>query len=299
MKRTLLFFLACALACVGAADLARSARLEPFAETCLISCALAASSFAFGLGTGDYSWVDRLWSLVPILYAWLYALKEGAGSAPMVAALLVSLWGARLTFNFARRGGYSGTEDYRWSALRSRIPSPLLWQAFNAAFICAFQLGLVTLFVSPLGMLVSGAEIGPLAIAVPGLLCLGFIAFETEADREQWEFQSRKAERLALPAADRPPDEEAERGFRSSGLFRLSRHPAYFGEIGFWWSFYLVCALGSGRILDWRASGAALLTGLFALSVGFTESLSASKYPAYRDYQERSSAVLPWFPRGK
>jgi len=35
---------------------------------------------------------------------------------------LVILWGARLTFNFARKGGYArGGEDYRWAVLRGRM----------------------------------------------------------------------------------------------------------------------------------------------------------------------------------
>ena len=35
---------------------------------------------------------------------------------------LVTLWGARLTFNFARKGGYApGGEDYRWAVLRARM----------------------------------------------------------------------------------------------------------------------------------------------------------------------------------
>jgi steroid 5-alpha reductase family enzyme len=255
---------------------------------------LAACSFAFGLATGDYSWVDRLWSIAPVLFAWLYAARGGPGPLPVAAALLVSLWGARLSFNFARRGGYSGSEDYRWSVLRSRIPSPILWQLFNAIFICGFQLGLMALFCSPLGMLARGSP-SPLA-AIPAIFCIAFLAFETIADQQQWSFQSRKAARLALPISERTADPEAERGFRSSGLFRLSRHPAYFGEIGFWWGVYFMCALGAGRILDWSAAGAALLTSLFAGSAGFTESISSSKYPAYGDYRSRTSAVVPWPP---
>jgi steroid 5-alpha reductase family enzyme len=36
---------------------------------------------------------------------------------------LITVWGARLTFNFARKGGYSwkfwsGEEDYRWEEVR-------------------------------------------------------------------------------------------------------------------------------------------------------------------------------------
>ena len=48
-----------------------------------------------------------------------------SGFAPRqtLAASLVTVWGIRLTFNFARKGGYSwkfweGEEDYRWAIVR-------------------------------------------------------------------------------------------------------------------------------------------------------------------------------------
>jgi steroid 5-alpha reductase family enzyme len=88
-------------------------------------------------------------------------------------------------------------------------------------------------------------------------------------------------------------------GFRSSGLFRLSRHPAYFGELGFWWSIYLLCAVGSGTFIHWSGAGALALTALFVGSTRFTESLSAAKYPAYAEYRRTTSAVVPWFKKRK
>jgi len=40
-------------------------------------------------------------------------------------SILVTVWSIRLTYNFARRGGYSwkfwdGEEDYRWDILRQK-----------------------------------------------------------------------------------------------------------------------------------------------------------------------------------
>jgi steroid 5-alpha reductase family enzyme len=276
----------------------------PFTLILAICTGLAVSCLAFGAATGDYSWVDRLWSLAPILFAWIYAARAGFGSRSLIAAGLVTLWGARLTANFARRGGYSGMEDYRWSAIRGGISNPLLWQVFNALFICGFQLALMALFTSPLGRLAQGGGIGLgflLAVALPLL----FLAYETEADREQWSFQRRKEAYFAgragaaAGAGTGELDEEAERGFRSSGLFRLSRHPAYFGELGFWWSLYLLCALGSGGLVHWSAAGALCLSLLFVGSTRFTESLSLAKYPAYAEYRRGTSAIVPWFPARK
>ena len=306
MKRTAWFIAISGLACVLSLELASGGRAaafvagaEPFAITLALAIGLAATCFAFGLATGDCSWVDRLWSVVPVVFAWIYAARGGFGPRASTAALIVTLWGIRLTGNFTRRGGYSGTEDYRWSALRERIPSPLAWQAFNAAFISAGQLGVIILFSAPIGLFATRGRDFDAVFAASALLPLFFLAYEAAADREQWEFQRRKGARLAARAAgaERTEDPEAEAGFRSSGLFRLSRHPAYFGELGFWWSLYLIGAAGSGSLVNWTAVGPIALTAIFAGSTRFTESLSAGKYPAYADYRASTSAVIPWFPK--
>ena len=311
MKRMAWFIAISGLACALSLELVSGGRAaafiagaEPFAVTLALTIGLAATCFAFGLATGDCSWVDRLWSVAPVVFAWIYAARGGFGPRASTAALIVTLWGIRLTANFARRGGYTGTEDYRWSALRERIPSPLVWQAFNAAFICSGQLGVITLFSAPIGLFAAPSRDFGAAFAASALLPLFFLAYETAADREQWKFQLRKGASLAARAAgadlaedaDRTEDAEAEAGFRSSGLFRLSRHPAYFGELGFWWSLYLIGAAGSGSLVNWRAVGPIALTAIFAGSTRFTESLSAGKYPAYADYRASTSAIIPWFP---
>ena len=48
-----------------------------------------------------------------------------------------------------------------------------------------------------------------------------------------------------------------------------------------------------GSWLNWTIAGPALLTVLFIGSTVFTESISAAKYPAYRDYQRTTSMLVP------
>ena len=62
--------------------------------------------FLAGLITRNYSHVDRLWSLLPPLYAIIWGIKFYAYPQYLIPAVLVILWGIRLTGNFARRGGY-------------------------------------------------------------------------------------------------------------------------------------------------------------------------------------------------
>ena len=109
-----------------------------------------ASAFCWiaSLITKDTSWVDRLWSIVPVVYVWIFAIAGiTAGDDAVrliVMAVLVSAWGARLTFNFARKGGYTGMEDYRWAILRGRM-KPWQFQLFNLFFIVLYQNALLVL----------------------------------------------------------------------------------------------------------------------------------------------------------
>lgn len=247
-------------------------------------------TFLFGLISGDYSWTDRLWSTMPVVFAWIYAAHGGFAPAILVAAILVTLWGARLTFNFARRGGYTTSEDYRWPILQKRIANPVLWQLFNFGFIALYQQVLFIAFTSPLYLLsLQGPTnmTGPLWLAT--ILFFAFLVIETIADQQQYTFQQAKYD--LLPKQARLADEYAQ-GFRSSGLFARSRHPNYFGELGIWYSIYIFASLAIGNFLNWSLIGPLALTMLFSISTIFTESITAKKYEAYHQYKKQASAII-------
>ena len=73
------------------------------------AAAVCAFAWIASLVSHDHSWVDRLWSIVPVAYVWIFAASAGLSNLRLdVMAVLVTLWGIRLTFNFARKGGYRG-----------------------------------------------------------------------------------------------------------------------------------------------------------------------------------------------
>lgn len=88
----------------------------------IVAAIASLACWLLSLITRDTSWVDRAWSIVPVVYVWIFvagAFAAGDGSVRVVLmGVLATAWGARLTFNFARKGGYSGMEDYRWAILR-------------------------------------------------------------------------------------------------------------------------------------------------------------------------------------
>ncbi len=264
--------------------------MNPLLVVVLVAAAVCAFCWIASLVTHDTSWVDRLWSIVPVVYVWIFAAASGLSDPRLVImGVLVTLWGARLTFNFARKGGYTGVEDYRWAVLRARM-SPVRFQVFNLLFIVLFQNALLVLIALPaLTALENPAPLGILD-ALLAVLFLAALAGETVADQQQWDFHRRKASELA---AGREPSPR----FLQSGLWRFSRHPNFFFEQAQWWLFFLMGAAAAGTVLVWTVAGAVLLTVLFIGSTRFTESITRGKYPEYAEYQERVSAVVPWWPR--
>ena len=289
-KPTTLFFILIALGIVLVLWLNPIQTSNPLASILSITAITVALSFLFGLISGDYSWTDRLWSTMPVVFAWIYAAHGGFYPPILVAAILVTLWGARLTFNFARRGGYTTAEDYRWPIIQKKIANPLLWQLFNLLFIAFYQQVLFIAFTSPLYLLaLHGPKnmTGPLWLA--SILFFFFLTIETIADQQQYTFQQAKYD--LLPKQPGLADEYAQ-GFRSSGLFARSRHPNYLGELGVWYSIYIFASLAIGNFLNWSLIGPLALTMLFSISTIFTESITMKKYAEYREYKKKASAIL-------
>ncbi|QDZ13658.1 DUF1295 domain-containing protein [Humibacter ginsenosidimutans] len=265
--------------------------MSPVIVCLWILAAICVVTWMLSLITKEYSWVDRIWSIVPVVYVWVYAVAAGLADARLdVMAALVTLWGARLTFNFARKGGYApGGEDYRWALLRSRIGG-WKWVSFNLFFIVIYQNVLLFLITLPAWTAFQNpAPLGVLDV-VAVIAFLTFLIGETIADQQQWDFHRWKAAEQAAGRHPAPP-------FLRSGLFRYSRHPNFFFEIAQWWVIFFFGTIAAGSVLQWTVLGAVLLTLLFVGSTVFTESISRSRYPEYDGYRATTSAVVPWFPR--
>ena len=265
-----------------------------------IAAGSAAFCFIVGEATGNNSQMDKLWSLLPIAYTWVIAAKGGMQPRLVVMAVLATLWGIRLTMNFARKGAYSlkfweGTEDYRWAIVRSgpAFKKRWAWTLFDLGFISIYQNALVLMTTFPaLVAMQSDIPFGLVDGIAAGLM-LGFILWETIADEQQWAFQTRKwamiKEGKKLEELPAPYD----RGFNTTGLWGRSRHPNYFAEQAIWASFY-VFSIGAGAgILNWSVIGALLLIVLFQGSSSLAEEISGGKYPQYEKYCQSVPRFFP------
>ncbi|MEI6456660.1 MAG: DUF1295 domain-containing protein [bacterium] len=263
---------------------------------------VVAYCFIVGELTRNNSQVDKLWSLLPIAYSWIVAGYGDYSPRLVLMSILVTLWGVRLTINFAMKGAYqwrfwTGEEDYRWVVLRQKpeFQPRWKWTLFNLFFISGYQNVLIFLFTLPaiVALQNNTAPLGIIDFVAAGLMFF-FIVFETIADIQQWNFQSKK---WAMIKAGGELTGDYKKGFLDKGLWALSRHPNYFAEQSIWVCFYLFSIAAGGQWFNWSIAGCLLLVVLFQGSSAFSEEISAGKYPEYSAYQKKVSRFIPL--RGK
>lgn len=257
----------------------------------------AAACFIISTITNNYSQVDKLWSIIPVPYAWIVAVDAAYEPRLLLMAILVTIWAARLTYNFNRRGGYSwkfweGDEDYRWAVLRQKpgLNAPFLWMLFNLFFISAYQMGLILLMTLPTIKSMNGGALGVFDWIL-AIVFIGFVVMEYIADQQQWDYQTEKYRR-------KNTGEELgdfyQKGFTHTGLWGKMRHPNYTAEQAIWVVFYFFSVAATGTWLNWSVIGCLLLVLLFKGSSDFSEEISAKKYPDYATYQKEVPRFIPF-----
>jgi steroid 5-alpha reductase family enzyme len=239
-----------------------------------------AVTFVATLWARNGSVFDPWWSVLPPVAAlWLVGLAEGDAWTPRQVAVLVVVWfwALRLTLNWVV--GWPGLhhEDWRYVDLKQRWPLPD-W----AVYLVAVE-GAPTVFVW-LGCLslhpalaLGDAGFGWLDV-VATAVGLGAVALELAADEQMRAF-----------AATKKPGDLMDRG-----LWRLSRHPNYFGEISFWVSLWLF-AVAAAPGVWWVVVGPIAMIGLFlGASIPLLDERSTARRPGYAAYAARTPALVPW-----
>ncbi len=259
----------------------------------------ALGCFIIGELTQNYSQVDKIWSIMPIVYSLITFASIPTSPRILLMTILVALWGIRLSYNFYRKGGYNiipwkGEEDYRWGKLRE---NPLLKKRyqimlFNLVFISFYQHLLIMLFSTPL---LIAAQYADIELNTTDYLAASFmflfILIETISDNQLYKFHLQKKGKL-------PPDQKFKqslvKGFMNEGFWKYVRHPNFAAEQATWVSFYFFGVAASGDWINWTLFGPVLLIFLFAGSSSFTESISMSKYPDYANYRANIPRFIPF-----
>ena len=263
----------------------------------ILMLAVAMICFIISELTRNYSQVDKLWSIMPIIYSLITAIEYPAPRLWIMCCLVI-IWGSRLTFNLYRKGGYNkipwkGEEDYRWKIIRSNriLKGRIRFGLFNLFFISIYQNVIIMLFSTPL-LIAAKYRNSSLSLIdiIAGSLMMLFIVIEAISDNQQYSFQKLKRQN---DQSGKLYTCSLNQGFLSEGLWQLIRHPNYVSEQAIWISFYLFSVAASGNWINPTLAGSILLVLLFMGSTQLTESISSSKYPGYAAYKK---VVPKYFP---
>ena len=265
----------------------------------------SAATYCFVVGeiSRNNSQMDKLWSILPIAYAWIIAGKGEFKPRLLIIAIIVTLWGIRLTFNFARKGAYhwkfwEGREDYRWEIVRGFkiFQNPIMWALFDLLFISIYQNALVIMMTFPaVAMMDSTAPLSAWDF-VGATLAFGFLILETVADEYQWKFHQNKKKLMQNANNLSEIEEPYNKGFNTTGPWGYMRHPNYLGEQGIWMSFYIMTlsvGVNAYYVFNWSFFGPGLIILLFLGSSSLGESISNNKYPEYKYYLNYVFKYLP------
>jgi steroid 5-alpha reductase family enzyme len=247
----------------------------------LVNLALKNSSIVdifWGLGFIGVAWLVNLQLRETYLSISAYDTVMSVWRSWLMTAL-VSIWGLRLALHILLRN-WGQPEDFRYAAWRKENGPRWWWFSFFKVFLLQ---GVLLWFVS--APLVAGQypHFGP----TPHLLdILGVIVwlvgFCCEALGD-WQLARFKAD----------PTNKGK--LLTSGLWRYTRHPNYFGDAAQWWGFYLI-ALAAGA---WWTIFSPLLMTFLLMRISGVALLEKTlrQRPGYEAYMARTNAFFPGWPK--
>ncbi|MEI7725910.1 MAG: DUF1295 domain-containing protein [Bacteroidota bacterium] len=242
---------------------------------------------------------DPYWSVAPPLMV-IYYLAMVVGEQPLVVHfgvrelfsasprviilfMLTIAYSGRLTWNFL--GHWPGLKHEDWRYVDFRINTGKAYWVVSLFGIHLFPALMV--FGGTLSIWVTVVQgyrqlnmVDLMAILVTGYAIL----LEAAADRQLRNFLAQNKEVGKT---------------MNQGLWSLSRHPNYLGEILFWWGLYLF-TLAANPSFWWAIIGPLAITIMFIFaSIPMIEKRLLKRRKDYAAYQEKVSMLIPWGFWGK
>ena len=229
---------------------------------------------------------DIGWGMGFVVVAFTSLIYVGDYSIiPLTITALVTIWGFRL-FLFLGIRNWNKAEDYRYVAMKEKWKTNLVLKAFIYVFMLQGAFLFIISLPIQLASFVSVEADSLLQYIILGfgviLWLIGFF-FEATGDAQLKKFKSNPTNKGKI---------------LSTGLWKYTRHPNYFGETVMWWAVWIV----SLSTLKWITAvgiiGPAFITFLLLFVSGVP--LLEKKYKnnvLFQEYAKRTSVFFPLPPK--
>lgn len=226
--------------------------------------------------------MDIVWSLgLGAGSIFLFFELDTRSFSAWAALVLMLLWSTRMGTHLYFNRILSDKEDNRYQRLIEHSGTSWKW-VFLLCFL--LQIFFIFIFLFPIKAAMNSSEASFVGFQVFGFIigCLALVG-ESLSDIQLNQFCSNPHNKQKVC---------------KEGFWRYSRHPNYFFEWLFWFSF-VGLALGSERFYIALIGPLVMYVFLrFITGVPFAEMSSLeSRGDAYKQYQQETNVFFPWFPR--
>jgi steroid 5-alpha reductase family enzyme len=224
---------------------------------------------------------DPYWSVAPpIIVIYLMQLfPEGNEIRQFVLLAFVLFWSIRLTLNWWR--GWQGIkhQDWRYTSIAEKT-GKLYWPV---SFIGIHFMPTIFVFLGclPVWYALSSNESFNIFDVAAVLFTFSAILIEWIADDQLIKFRKTNN----------------GNSFMKTGLWAVSRHPNYLGEISFWGGVFMFAVSATGLIHSnglWTIIGFISMIILFKfISIPLMEKRNIARKPGYQEYIKKVPALFP------
>lgn len=225
----------------------------------------------------NYGLVDIAWGLGMSVVALYLILAYQPNIQVMVSLVLISVWGFRLAYYLGKRN-WGNPEDYRYVQMRQRwgTKNPLL-KAFLNVFVLQGVLLYIMMF-SSMNAVNTQSTVNYVALVVGFLIAIVGLLFEIIGDYQLKLFKSDKRNHGKLI---------------TTGLWSITRHPNYFGEVTFWWGIFITSYQSTRSLIGIITPLLITLLINYVSGVPLLERKYASR-DDYIQYARKTSRLIPW-----
>jgi steroid 5-alpha reductase family enzyme len=226
--------------------------------------------------------VDIFWGMGYVLVAGFYFfITPDFSTRKIITMGLVALWGLRLSIYILWRN-FGKPEDYRYKEFRKKYGEKRYWW-FSYFQVFLLQGVLVWLISSPLLAINYFASENAFGVLDVFGILVWLIGFTFEAGGD-WQLARFKM----IP--------ENKGRLLTTGFWKYTRHPNYFGDAAVWWGFAIL-SIAAGSYIP--VLSALLMTWLIVKvsGVSMLERTLKNTKPGFEEYIFRTSAFIPWFPK--